>query len=480
MRLHTPLLLLGLTTTALGQTELRDDAAQRARAAGETVRQHLLEGDMAAVIDQIPDELFPGGAANKERAKQLPQPNADVTELAKNMKWGPASPIRSVAGWHVTVLHYTSSIRKRGISSSQIAFSKDGGATWGLLSGSRTAVAGLRRIAPEVHAAIEEDLEPTKLIRQPPKRTPTLATWDELYGAPELATEPGTATLAFAWPDALRLRVKRTATWMLEGPDATKSNTTVLEYDLVGAKTEAGYTISVENLKETVPFATPATDALTTLAEALELLGDWPADLILTDPASPPALTDVERAVRESRARFGAASELPSDAGERAMVELNCSAEAVTNRAIDGWGKMVGAWHGNTVELGAPLTFEADTTAVRARLSSEFVYSVHSSPLLTGGDDQPALYRLYIEQRPKQVTEETASPSPAVAAVAPHLQNTVIRSWVDATEDLVPVRYVRTRVLSVPIPGAKPTGTKPTDKGARVGTRWDYEFTRIE
>ena len=59
---------------------LREDAEARLLAGAEGIRQLMLAGDMAAVVDQIPDDLFPRGPAGKEAALTgMPEDTRDST-----------------------------------------------------------------------------------------------------------------------------------------------------------------------------------------------------------------------------------------------------------------------------------------------------------------------------------------------------------------------------------------------------------------
>ncbi len=155
------LALLGcvFATACAKPVDLRKDAKQQLVTAANKVQQLMAAGNLAAVIKQIPDDLFPGGSRAKARTSAEMNAPKGVAELAKHMTWDPPGHIYRVGSRHVCVISYQSLINGQTIRASQIGVSSDGGATWGLISGSTGGIAGLRKTAPLLLKAIEDDIK---------------------------------------------------------------------------------------------------------------------------------------------------------------------------------------------------------------------------------------------------------------------------------------------------------------------------------
>ena len=148
-----------------GSVELRDDAEERLVAAAEVIRQRLGAGDLAALTDQIPDDLFPGGV---EPPAFFAESVDRVIELAQNIEFDPPGTIYPVGYRHVCVLNYKSSFNGTLMTASYIAVSSYGGRTWGFIGGSTAGVAALRMNAPELLDAIEDEIQPFDLTSRTP------------------------------------------------------------------------------------------------------------------------------------------------------------------------------------------------------------------------------------------------------------------------------------------------------------------------
>ncbi len=147
-----------------GSVTLRDDAEDRVMAAAERVRELMAAGNMRGVMDQMPWDLVPGGPSQRDAAAAAAEKYKETAQaMAEDMVFSRPRTIHSVGGRHICVVPYESTFNGTPLKACQIAVSDDGGATWSLISGSASAVKGLRGTAPELHAAIEGDLQKLEL-----------------------------------------------------------------------------------------------------------------------------------------------------------------------------------------------------------------------------------------------------------------------------------------------------------------------------
>ena len=143
---------------------VEEGAEERLLSQAKELAAKMAAGDARYVVDSMPADFVArsGGRQATLRAMRAAAPM--TRDLMANAVLGEPTPIRTVGKQLVAVVPYESEITVRGerrpMSACWIAFSRDRGATWSFVSGSKAARDFVAANRPKVYAAIEEDLQP--------------------------------------------------------------------------------------------------------------------------------------------------------------------------------------------------------------------------------------------------------------------------------------------------------------------------------
>jgi hypothetical protein len=357
---------------------------------------------------------------------------------------------------------YESTLRGKRMRACQIAVSDDKGRTWGFISGSRGAIDSLRKIAPELLAAIEDDIQPVEIGGL---AVVDSAAWDRCFREPELPRGTGSVSVSLAWPDNIRRHVTRTMTRLVEGPNGMTSRRSTMSYEMIGEQSDEGYKILFGGVEVTYSEGLPEEDLLVRLDHASNCLGDWPVNFVVNDAAEIPRLTNLDEVGSELRRRYLAIQGVDSNPTARRMIETLLSEPVLTQRALGTWNKMVQVWHGNT--FGFSRVFHHANEVVGMVVESDLTYSVHPSPVPVE-DSGAKLIRLYVHQVPTgDVTSliESFSKLQLPTGLSPLAE---VTTWADASQELVPERFVKLLTFTIHDRGSR--------RDFRSGTRWEYRF----